>query len=93
MRGIRIMSATYGTQVGHGVITMCVLFSNSVIAIILPQMLIYIGEIILLEPHLDSLLMPYFSHCLQKYSVYHSLFTMCVFIFSTGPSKVAAKSQ
>ena len=45
-----------------------------------------LGEIILHEPHLDSLLMPCFSHCLQKYSVYHSLFTMCVFIFSTGPS-------
>ena len=29
MRGIRIMSATtYSTQVGRGVIAMCVLFSN-----------------------------------------------------------------
>ena len=49
-------------------------------------MLIKLGETMLHEPHLDSLLMPCFSHCLQKYSVYHSLFTMCVFIFSTGPS-------
>ena len=89
MRGIRIMSATYSTQVGRGVIAMCVLFSNS-------NNLtadVDLGEIILLEPHLNSLLMPCFSHCLQKYSVYYSLFTMCVFIFSTGPSKVAAKSQ
>ena len=88
MRGIRIMSATYNTQVGRGVIATCVLWSNS-------NNLttdVDLGEIIL-EPHLDSLLMPYFSHCLQKYSVYHSLFTMCVFIFSTGPAKVAAKSQ
>ena len=68
MHGIRIMSVTYSTQVGHGVIAACVLFSNSN----------DLGEIILLEPHLDSLLMPCFSHCLQKYSVYHSLFTMCV---------------
>ena len=53
-------------------------------------MLLNLGKTILLEPNLDSLLMPSFSHCLQKYLVYHSLFTMRVFIFSTGPSKVAA---
>ena len=67
---------------------MCVLFSNSVTAIANSNHLtadVDLGEIILLEPHIDSLLMPCFSHCLQKYSVYHSLFTMCVFIFTTGP--------
>ena len=81
MRGMRIMSATYSTQVERGVIATCVLFSNSIIAIIYRRC-----EIILHEPHLDSLLMPCFCHCLQKYSVYHSLYTMCVFIFSIGPS-------
>ena len=86
MRGIRIMSATYSTQVERGVIATCVLFSNSIIAIIWPHADVDLGEIILHEPHLDSLLMLCFSHCLQKYSVYHSLFTMCVFIFSIGPS-------
>ena len=34
MRGIHIMSATYSTQVEYGVIATCVLFSNSIIAII-----------------------------------------------------------
>ena len=92
MRGIRIMSATYSAQVGRGVISTCMCvtkFSNS-------NNLttdVDLSEIVLLEPHLDSLLMPCFGQCLQKYSVYHSLFKMCVFIFSTGPSKVAAKSQ
>ena len=62
-----------------------VLFSNSLIASNNLTADVDLGEIILLEPHLDSLLMPCFSHCLQKYSVYHSLLTMCVFIFSTGP--------
>ena len=43
-------------------------------------MLLNLGKTILLEPNLDSLLMPSFSHCLQKYSVYHSL--RCVFLYS-----------
>ena len=54
MRGIHIMSATYSTQVEHGVIATCVLFSNSIIAIILPHADVDLGEIILHEPHLDS---------------------------------------
>ena len=41
-----------------------------------------LGKTILLEPNLDSLLMPCFSHCLQKYSVYHSLriYDVCFYI-------------
>ena len=34
MCGMRIMSATYSTQVERGVMAMCVLFNNSIIAII-----------------------------------------------------------
>ena len=34
MHGMRIMCARYSTQVERGVIAMCVLFSNSIIAII-----------------------------------------------------------
>ena len=88
MRGICIMSVTYSTQVGRGVIDTYVLFSNSNNLTADVDLV----EIILLEPHLDSLLMPCFSHCLQKYSAYHSLFTMCIFIFSIGPSKVRQPS-
>ena len=81
----------HSTQVGRGISYTCVLInSNNLTAL---TAYVHLFETILLEPHLDSLLVPCFSHCLQKYLVYHSLIIYDVCFYTLYGSFKDMKGQ